>query len=146
MNERSSPDDSLDRRIAAPLLDVLIRAGLILGLALLCYRVFSPFLVLMVWAVILAVTLYPLQRVLARRLSGRQGVAATLITLLGIALIVAPAAVLVSSAGDSVQRLVNDVQNNTLHVPPPRERVADGPWSARRSTPFGAGPTPTCRR
>ena len=37
------------------LLDVLIRAGLILGLAILCFQVFSPFLTLMMWALILAV-------------------------------------------------------------------------------------------
>src|SRR5687767_9261600 len=35
------------------LLDVLIRAGLILALAVLCFQVFAPFLHLMVWAVIL---------------------------------------------------------------------------------------------
>ena len=38
---------------------------------MLCYRVFSPFLVLMVWAVILAVTLYPLHQWLAARMGGR---------------------------------------------------------------------------
>src|SRR5262245_54829286 len=65
------------------LLDVLIRAGLILALALLCYRVFAPFLVLMVWAVILAVTLYPLQQAIARRIGHRKGLAATIIALLG---------------------------------------------------------------
>ena len=43
------------------LLEVLIRAGLIFALAALCYQVFAPFLTLMVWALILAVTLYPLQ-------------------------------------------------------------------------------------
>lgn len=36
------------------LLDVLIRAGLILALAVLCYQVFAPFLTLMVWALAVA--------------------------------------------------------------------------------------------
>ena len=48
MNDRTSLDDSVQDGSAAGLLDVLIRAGLILALALLCYQVFSPFLVLMV--------------------------------------------------------------------------------------------------
>jgi hypothetical protein len=61
------------------LLEVLIRAGLILAMVLLCYRVFSPFLTLMVWALILAVTLYPLHQALANRIGGRQGLAATLL-------------------------------------------------------------------
>ena len=117
----------LERAFAARLLDVLIRAALILALAVLCYQVFAPFLVLMVWAVILAVSLYPLHQALARKMGGRQGWAATLIALLGIALIVAPAAVLMSSVGDSVQRLVHEVQQNTLKIPPPPAAVADWP-------------------
>lgn len=122
---RLAPD--LDQQVAGRLLDVLIRAGLILVLVLLCYQVFSPFVVLMEWALILAVTLYPLHLALAAKLGGRQGWAATLIALIGIALIVAPAAVLVNSMGDSVQRAVTGVQENTLQIPPPKASVAEWP-------------------
>ena len=120
-------DPAYERRRSRLLLDVLIRAGLILALVLLCYRVFSPFLVLMVWALILAVTLYPLHQALAARMGGRQGWAATLIILLGVALIVVPTAVLMNSLGDSVHRLIDDVQQNTLQVPPPKPGVAEWP-------------------
>jgi len=120
-------DPAYEKRLARLLLDVLIRAGLILALVMLCYRIFSPFLVLMVWALILAVTLYPLHRKLAARMGGRQGWAATLITVLGVALIVAPTAVLLNSVGDSVHQLVNDVQQDTLQIPPPRPGVAEWP-------------------
>ena len=94
------------------LLDVLIRAGLIFALAVLCFQIFSPFLTLMVWALILAVTLYPLQQFLAAKIGGKQGLSATLIVILGIVLIIAPTAILMSSLGDSVHQLVNDVQND----------------------------------
>ena len=52
-------ENELEQRLASRLMDVLIRAALIFMLALLCYRIFAPFLSLMVWASILAVTLYP---------------------------------------------------------------------------------------
>jgi predicted PurR-regulated permease PerM len=126
MNSRS-PSLEPDERVVGRLLDVLIRAGLILVLALLCYQVFSPFVVLMEWALILAVTLYPLHQALAAKLGGRKGWSATLITLLGVTLIVAPVAVLVNSTGDSVHRLINDVQQDTLEIPPPRASVAEWP-------------------
>jgi predicted PurR-regulated permease PerM len=116
-----------DHQAGGRLLDVLIRAGLILVLVLLCYQVFSPFVVLMEWALILAVTLYPLQVALAARLGGRNGWAATLIALVGIALIVVPAAILVNSMGDSMQRLITGVQENTLQIPPPNAKVAEWP-------------------
>jgi predicted PurR-regulated permease PerM len=105
----------------------LIRAGLILAMAMLCYQVFSPFLTLMVWALILAVTIYPLHQALASKIGGKQGLAATLLVVVGVMLIVAPTAMLMSSLGDSVHQLVNDVQNNSLKIPAPRPGVEEWP-------------------
>ncbi len=127
MSTQPNYDPQLEQRMASRLMDVLIRAGLILAMVLLCFRVFSPFLNLMIWALILAVTLYPMQVWLAARLGGRQGLAATLIALLGAVVVVVPTAALMNSLGDSVHGLINDVQNNTLEVPPPREGVQDWP-------------------
>ncbi len=109
------------------LLDVLIRAGLILGLAILCFQVFSPFLTLMMWALILAVTLYPAQQFIAAKVGGKQGRAATFLVLLGIVVIVVPTAILMSSLGDSIHDLINNVQNDTLEIPAPPESVAGWP-------------------
>jgi len=127
MNPHSNRELELERQGSSTLLDVLIRAGLILGLAVLCYRIFSPFLTLMVWALILAVALYPLQQFLAARVGGRQGLSASMIVILGIVLIVAPTALLMSSLGDSVHRLINDVQNNELEISAPPDSVAGWP-------------------
>jgi predicted PurR-regulated permease PerM len=127
MTDPKPTDRPLDASLERRLLDVLIRAGLILVLALLCYRVFSPFLVLMVWSLILAIALYPLHQAVARRLGGRHGLAATLIAVLGFALIVTPTAVLLGSIGDSVHRLIDDVQHNKLQIPAPGPGVAAWP-------------------
>ena len=97
------PDERARSRM---LLDVLIRAALVFALAALCYRIFSPFLTLMVWALILAVAIFPLHQRLARRLGGRQGLAATIIAIVGAVVIVWPSAALLSSLGDSVRDFV----------------------------------------
>src|SRR4051812_10583221 len=109
------------------LLDVLIRAGLILALAVACYQVFSPFITLMAWAVILAVTLYPMQQYLAAKLGGRQGLASTLLVVLGFTLLIVPTGVLMSSLGDSVEKVVANIQNHTIEVPAPRDAVRSVP-------------------
>ena len=109
------------------LLDVLIRVGLIYALAFLCYSVFAPFLTLMVWALILAVAMYPLHQRFARVLGGRQGLAATVIVLVGATLIVLPSAVLMLSLGDSIRALIESVRDNTLRIPEPRPGVAQWP-------------------
>ena len=132
MNTPSQSNQELVDRISSRLLDVLIRAGLIVAMAALCYRVFSPFLTLMVWAVILAVTLYPLQQSLARKLRGKQGLAATVLVILGVFIIVAPTALLLNSLGDSVRGFIRDVQNNTLVIPAPKESVKGWPAVGER--------------
>ena len=116
MNIPCTPDRDLEKRLSARLLDVFIRAGLVLALTMLCYRIFAPFLPLMLWALILAVTMYPIHRQLARRLGGKQGLASTLLVLVSIVLIVAPSSVLLSSLGDSTYELFNNVKNNTLQI------------------------------
>src|SRR4030095_12797347 len=117
MNLRSDPDSS-------GLLDVLIRAGVVLAMAVLTYQILSPFLTLIIWALILAVALYPLHQFVAAKMGGRQGLAAAVLVVLGLALIVAPTAVLMNSLGDSLHQLIADVQDNRLEIPPPRDSVA----------------------
>lgn len=132
MNMPKEPDQEFEQRVASRLLDVLIRAGLIFVMAMMCYQIFSPFLTLMIWALILSVTMYPLHQLLAGGIGGRQGIAATLLVIAGIVLIVAPTSVLMSSLGDSVYQLVHDVQNNTLQVPAPRPGVEKWPIIGER--------------
>lgn len=132
MNLPNIPDHELEKRLSALLLDVLIRAGLVLALVVLCHKVFAPFLPLMLWALILAVTLYPIHQQIAKRIGGRQGVAATLLVLVGVVLIAGPTTVLVSSLGDSLQELINNVKDNTLHIPEPAARVAQWPLIGKK--------------
>ena len=132
MDKPWPPDTELERRMSARLLDVLIRAGMIAVLAGLCYVVFAPFLTLMAWALILAVTLYPLHRSLARRLGGKQGLAATIVVIAGCVLIIAPTALLMNSFGSSVHGLIGAVQDNTLEIPAPREGVREWPLVGKK--------------
>jgi predicted PurR-regulated permease PerM len=123
MNTPPQPNSELDERVPHRLLDVLIRAGLLGGLVVLCYKVFAPFLNLMVWSTILAVTLYPLQKLIARRVGGKQWLASTILVIVGVLLIVTPTALLMNSFADTLRNFVEGVQNHTLAVPPPRAGI-----------------------
>jgi predicted PurR-regulated permease PerM len=91
------PDPEFERRASSSLPDLLIRAGLIGALAVLCYRAIAPFLTLIVWSIILAITMYPLHQWLARRIGGRQGLASTILVILAVLLIVIPTPFVISS-------------------------------------------------
>jgi predicted PurR-regulated permease PerM len=119
--------DSEVERASSPLLDVLIRASLIGLLAVLCYQIFSPFLTLMVWSIILAVTLYPLHQWLAKKVSRMQWLASIVLVIVGLVLIITPMALLMNSFADSVRHFIGAVQQNTLAIPAPREGVEKWP-------------------
>ena len=114
MVRRPSPE--FGRRVASPLLDVLIHAALIGAMAVLCYEVLAPFRALILWALILAVSIYPFQQALARRLGGRQAVAATIVVISGSVLILAPTLLLVNSVGHSLQDLVRALRERGVPV------------------------------
>lgn len=132
MNASFQPNPVLEQRLSRRLLDVLIRFSLALVLVLLCHRIFAPFIGLMAWALILAVTLYPLQRIVVKKLKVRQGVAATIIILSSTVMFVAPTAVLVVSLGDSVQATVHKLQGKPIVVPPPRAGIQEWPIVGKR--------------
>ena len=127
MNAPYKPDPDLEKRLSRSLLDVFIRAGLVFAMAVLCYEIFSPFLALMVWALILAVTLYPAHQKLARKMGGKQGLAASTLVLAGIVLIGVPATLLMFELGDSVHHFVGSLRDHTLQIPAPSPGIADWP-------------------
>lgn len=117
----------VEKRLVARFLDMFIRFGLILALASFCYTVFSPFLNMMLWAVILAVTLYPLHQYFATKLGGKQGWSSTLIVLLGIVLIVVPTVLMISSLGESVSVMIDKLSGRAFVIPPPSAHIATIP-------------------
>jgi predicted PurR-regulated permease PerM len=125
-------DPALEKRVSGSLLDVLIRAGLIFAMVVLCYRIFAPFLALMVWALILAVTLYPAHQKLAGRMGGKQGLAATVMVVVGLVLIGVPTTLLMFELGDSVHRFVVSLRDHTLQVPAPWAGVAEWPLVGKK--------------
>lgn len=127
VNAPYTPDPLLEERLSNKLLDVLLRAGVVVALALLCYRIFAPFFGLTAWSVILAVTLYPIHQKLARRMGGKQGLAAIVLVLLGILLIGIPTALLMGTLGDSLQQFVASARAGTLKIPAPSPEVATWP-------------------
>lgn len=121
-----------ERTLTRTLLDVLIRAGLIVVLVLFCFDIFSPFRDLMLWSLILAITLYPLQKRLRGPLGHNDGRIATLIILVAIVILMVPVYLLGISIADSVSRAIDVVKADTFRIPPPAESVASWPLIGQR--------------
>ena len=123
----TNPADNNQPMTVRQFTDALIRIALVLFLVLLCFRVFSPFMNLMMWALILAVTLYPIHQSLAGRLGDNQGRAATFIVIAGLMIIGIPIILLASSVAQYTVGMVDAYNAGELNVRPPKESVAEWP-------------------
>ncbi|MFL1527628.1 AI-2E family transporter [Pseudomonas sp. O230] len=121
------PSSISEKTLTRTLLDVFIRAGLIAVLVLFCFEIFSPFRDLMLWSLILAITLYPLQERLKGPLGQKEGRIATLIILIAIVILMVPIYLLGTSIADSVDHAMEMVKGGDFHIPPPAESVASWP-------------------
>ena len=107
--------------------DLVIKLIVVGFFAYLSLTLLAPFFIMVIWAVILAVALYPAFAALRGLLGGRGGLAATLITLLGVALIVVPLGAVTVNVADTTLELVADFENQTVAVPRPPESVREWP-------------------
>ena len=88
-------------------------------LAAWCFEIVRPFLVPLVWAVIIAIALFPTYQRLRGALRGRRVPAAVVLVLLALTVLLIPVYLLSQSLVEGAQVLVRDLDAGTLRVPPP---------------------------
>ena len=123
-NSLTSTDDKLYNRRA---IEAAIRIGLVLLLVIWCFYIVRPFILLVLWGAIIAVAVYPLFVKLQSVLGGRQKLAATLMSLIALAMLVIPSVMLSGSAIENSQKLATGLEEGTLSIPPPSASVQAWP-------------------
>ena len=125
MGESSSPvvDPELQRTVVV----LATRLAVLALVAYWCFRIFQPFLMVVVWGIILAVALDPVVGRVTRWAGGRRRLAVALLVLLGLAALLVPAFVLSDSLVEGVHGLTTVVESGSVEIPPPPARVADWP-------------------
>ncbi|MGB5631401.1 MAG: AI-2E family transporter [Waterburya sp.] len=108
-------------------IDLVVRIFILGLIAAWCFVIIRPFLAVVLWAAILAIGLFPIFLWLKARLGGRAKLAATIITLLGIAIIIGPVSLMATVLVENVQSLAHSVETGTLVVPQPPNNISTLP-------------------
>jgi len=119
--------ESLKKWLSTDLTDTLIRLAIAAFLVVLCVRIFEPFLGLMLWALILAVALYPAQQWIVRRFRMGEGRAATLLVLVALFAIGVPSFMLGGSFAQHVYDFHTRFKNDEITIKKPNPSVAEWP-------------------
>jgi predicted PurR-regulated permease PerM len=121
------PQSDSDQHFIGLTIEAAVRIGALAALVVWCYDIARPFLVPVLWGVIIAVAVYPGYRRLEVRLNGRRRLAATLFTALMLLVLVVPSVLLGGSLASGVERAAAAFHAGTLDVPPPPDGVASWP-------------------
>ena len=108
-------------------LEASIHIGLAILLAICCLLILWPFIPLLVWGVIIAVSAYPGFLKLRLALHGRGVLTATLCMVVLLTLLVVPVVLLAETLVQGVQSLVARFRDGSLIIPPPPAGVESWP-------------------
>ncbi len=108
-------------------IDNIIRIGLIALIVFWSITIIAPFVSVLLWAVIIAVSAYPAFLWLCKKMGGRSGWAATVFVFLLLILMIGPIAGSLPSFADSIRSLVDQIQSGSLAIPEASEDIRQWP-------------------
>ena len=122
----SDPDDEFQLN-QKHVIELTIRLGVLFALIFWCFTIIKPFVLVMIWGIIVAIALYPALIRLAGVLGGREKPASIVLVLLLITILVVPTILLTDSLVNGAQVLANAGDNGDFHIPPPPKSISTWP-------------------
>ncbi len=114
-------------------IDRLIRIGLLILMVTLSAMILAPFMIILIWGIIIAVALFPFFNKTVKAMGGKRTLTAVLFTLLGLAIIVVPSIFLTTSSATGLSSLQAEYEKNGhLPIPEPEEGVKEWPVIGER--------------
>lgn len=118
MAENSSPQKPMD---------VYLRILIFSLLLVWCLLIARPFLVIIVWAIIIAVAVYPIYKLLLKLFKGRRGLAVASFLVVILTLAVLPSLKVASTIAGHTEQISAFIDNPKAQIPRPNVSVQDWP-------------------
>lgn len=113
-------------------IDGIIRISLLAVIVVWSIMIIAPFIAILLWAVIVAVSAYPAFCWLSGKLGSRDNLAAMLTVAFLLLLIVVPIAVSLPGFADSVRSLATELRDGAIAIPEASEQVREWPLIGER--------------
>ncbi len=115
------------RTINTQAIEIAIRLGVIFVIVMSCFNILTPFISLIMWGAIIAVSIYRPVMKLSEKLGGRKKLTVTMVAIVGIAVILVPVVSLSTSMVNSATTLGHGLSSGDITIPPPSEKVQEWP-------------------
>jgi predicted PurR-regulated permease PerM len=128
----TSNQPTSDKSHLSRALEVFIHLALIVLLAATCFLILRPFIAVIAWGLTIAIAGYPAYCKLQKLLGGRSGLAAVLFTVLLLAVLIVPMALLAQTLISGVQSFAARLHDGTLRIPLPPPNIETWPIIGKR--------------
>jgi predicted PurR-regulated permease PerM len=105
-----------------------LRIGFIALLMYWSFAIIKPFVLVVVWGIIIAVAIYPLHSKFAKILGNREKLSSIIIISTALILLTIPSVLLMDSTVDGIQGFSESMQSGTMEIPMPDEAVKEWPF------------------
>lgn len=106
---------------------LFLRIGFVAILLLLSFKIIAPFILPIVWGIIISVGIYPIYNWMTKTLNGKHSLAATILAIFGISIFIVPFALLIMHSAESLEHFLLNLDEGSFSIPPPAADVADWP-------------------
>lgn len=109
-------------------IDIALKVTLLAFMVVWCLRIINPFLIPIIWGVIIAVAVDPVYQWVYKKVGKRPGLSATFVSLVLVVFILVPTFFLIRSSVKEVKHLVQLQKEGKLEIPDPDEKVLEWPF------------------
>ncbi len=107
--------------------ELIIRISILILLLFYCFEILAPFVMPVLWAIIIAVSVFPIHKALKKKLGGREKLSAIIITLAILSFIFVPVGFFISSISDTIIDLKNQAESGAIHLNQPNQIIETWP-------------------
>jgi len=109
------------------IVDTIIRLGVLALLLMWCFDILKPFVLILIWAVVIAIAIYPVHKFFVKIFRGRKILAVIVLTLFLLSIIIIPSGLIMYSLFEGVNHFRELFKAGEPLIPPPGGNTANWP-------------------
>jgi predicted PurR-regulated permease PerM len=113
------------------IVDTLIRLGVLAMLLMWCFDILKPFVLILIWAVVIAIAIYPVHKFFVKFFRGKKILAVIVLTLFMLSIIIVPSGMIMYSLYEGINHFRELFNAGEPLIPPPGGNTANWPSIAK---------------
>ena len=109
------------------IVDILIRLGVLSLLLMWCFDILKPFVLILIWAVVIAIAIYPVHKFFLKVFKGKTILAVIVLTLFMLSVIIIPSGLVMYSLFEGLNHFRELFKSGEHLIPPPGGTTANWP-------------------